>query len=527
MAVQKLSWGKIEWMEDEETLAKEKGMKVGLVTLYSGAHQAQHLHFEEQVLYVVKGTAISYVGEKKGEQVVMKPGDYFHWPAGIFHETLNTGEEDFQHLLISNPNYENMDRTVYSIEQLGNETEKERCYEQKQQETSEFLLKPSDRIYMAVESIRSQFLENMHYSYVIFDTAGNMVLQSKRYPSYCEACCHPESNEGQCPCMLFSCLENKDIRQSFICPFGMEVYHYPLTFHNQVIGYIQGGYIRRTSNGFLTNESLNNGTGSENVPEVYEVPESVVAGIRVLLGQIVKAVQNYCEFEQFKEELLQREMKLISSEKSRQVLMRDFQDAQYAMTDLKINNHFLFNTLNGMASMALDAKAMPLYQSIVDLSKMFHYTLRTQSSMVPLQKEIEYVRAYLKLQKIRYGESLKLFFDVEDNLLNCTVPFNFLQPVVENAFTHGFQESDEKKIYISIKRNAEELSISVCNSGKKMTEEVCKTINRRMKAGVSHGLSMIYLKLQAIYGKNFSFFSSPWKKSGIRFTISFPINNFD
>lgn len=129
MAVQKLGWGKIEWMEDRETLAKENGMKVGLVTLYSGAHQARHLHFEEQVLYVVKGTAISYVGGKNGERVFMKPGDYFHWPAGIFHEALNIGEEDFQHLLISNPNYENMDRTVFSMEQPGSETEEEQYYE--------------------------------------------------------------------------------------------------------------------------------------------------------------------------------------------------------------------------------------------------------------------------------------------------------------------------------------------------------------------------------------------------------------
>lgn len=520
MTVQKLGWGKIEWMEDEETLTKENGMKVGLVTLYSGAHQARHLHFEEQVVYVVKGTALSYVGGKNGERIFMKPGDYFHWPAGIFHEVLNIGVEDFQHLLISNPNYENMDRTVFSMEQPGSETEERRYFEQKQQKAAEPLPEFSDKIYMAIESIRSQFLENMHYSYVIFDTAGNTVLQSKRYPSYCEACCHPEINGGQCPCMLFSRLENKDIRQSFLCPFGMEVYHYPFTFHNQVIGYIQGGYIRRTSTGFLLNEAA----GAEKVPEVYEVPESVVAGIRALLGQIVKAVRNYCEFEQFKEELLQSEMKLSSSEESRQVLMRDLQNTQYAMTDLKINNHFLFNTLNGMASMALDAKAMSLYQSIVDLSKMFHYTLRTQSSMVPLQKEIEYVKAYLKLQKIRYGESLKVIFNVEEEQLNCIVPFNFLQPVVENAFIHGFQESGEKLIDITVKRKADKLVIFVCNSGKEMKAESCRIINRRMRAGVSHGLSIIYLKLQAIYGEKFVFFSSPWKKCGIRFTINFPIN---
>lgn len=57
-----------------------------------------------------------------------------------------------------------------------------------------------------------------------------------------------------------------------------------------------------------------------------------------------------------------------------------------------------------MASMALDGGQMPLYQSIVDLAKMFHYTLRTQNSVVSLRKEVDYVKAYLQLQKLRYGD---------------------------------------------------------------------------------------------------------------------------
>lgn len=164
-----------------------------------------------------------------------------------------------------------------------------------------------------------------------------------------------------------------------------------------------------------------------------------MAGIKALIRRIVKAIRNYCEFEQFRRELMEKELHISTQEEAQRILLKKLKDTQSAMTDLKMNNHFLFNTLNSMASMALDEGSMPLYQSIVDLSKMFHYTLRTQASMVPLEKEIAYVKAYLQLQKLRYGEELEISWRVDPGAAQITVPFNFLQPVVENAFVHGLE----------------------------------------------------------------------------------------
>ena len=79
----------------------------------------------------------------------------------------------------------------------------------------------------------------------------------------------------------------------------------------------------------------------------------------------------------------------------------------------------------------------PLYQSIIDLSKMLRYSVRIRGRQIPLAVELDYLEAYLKLQKLRYpvGFSYKISMDPE--LEQAIVPFNFLQPVAENAFTHG------------------------------------------------------------------------------------------
>lgn len=489
MTRQKTDWGEIQWMNDEEDLTSVEGLKVGMVTLDVGKHQARHIHFDEQVIYVVQGEAVSFIGK---ERLEMKPGNYFHWPAGILHEVFHVGAEPFRHFMVSNVEFA----------EGGFFKEDEEIEPTKQQV-------PPDLIYRAVEAVRTQFLENIHYSYVIFDTMGNVVIQSPRYPSYCVHCCQPQENEGSCPCMVALKADEKQKEQSFRCPFGMEVFHYPIRFHGLVIGYIQGGYIRRTH-------------GEEDTARaVYDVPESVVAGIRGLMLRIVKALQDYCGFEKFRRDLAERELAISSSEEARQILSKNLRDAQYAMTDLKINNHFLFNTLNSMASMAVEFGAMPLYQSIVDLSKMFRYTLKTQSPMVLFSKEKEYVDAYLKLQKLRYGDSLQVLWEISPQMLESMTPFNFLQPIVENAFVHGFQEVEERKLVIKGRIRQGKFCLEISNSGRSMTEQLCRTINRSLKAGVFHGLSMIYLKLQAIYGEAFSMYARP-EAGGTCFVLEFP-----
>lgn len=126
--------------------------------------------------------------------------------------------------------------------------------------------------------------------------------------------------------------------------------------------------------------------------EIYDTPESTAIGIKNLLRRIAKAVKNYCEFEQYRIELEEREAELFHSRQSQRMLVKDLKDVKSEMTDLKISNHFLFNTLNSMAAMALDGGVTPLYESIVDLSKLFHYNLKNRGMLVPLRKEISIYR---------------------------------------------------------------------------------------------------------------------------------------
>lgn len=518
MVLQRTDWGEIKWLDEEQEVVSLQGMQVGVVTVFPGAHQARHVHYDEQVLYVVQGQAISWID---GEERSLRAGDFLHLKEGIVHEVYNIGNMPFEHLLISNPIVRDTSDSFSHMGQLPQtmgEKETDTVPQSDSIGNSQGQEIAPDMIYIAIEAIRTQFLETLHYGYAIFDSVGNLIVQSQYFPEYCVKCCAPVNNLGVCPCMRQLKSDEWGQKTHFHCVNGMEVYHYPIYFRGKVLGYIQSGYIKHSGKTDGTAEK-SNGKSMENV---YDVPESVVNGIKSLLYRIVKAIQNYCEFEQFRRELMDRELKIATQEETQRILMKNLKDTQYAMTDLKINNHFLFNTLNSMASMALDGGQMPLYQSIVDLSKMFHYTLRTQSSQVPLEKEVEYVKAYLQLQKLRYGDDLKIIYKINKKAMDKLVPFNFLQPIVENAFVHGFVMGKKRKIRLEIVEKEGWINIRVNNSGKKLTEQACYAINQGICSGTSHGLSMIYQKLKAIFENECEFEIGMEKNGDTCFLIRFP-----
>lgn len=142
---------------------------------------------------------------------------------------------------------------------------------------------------------------------------------------------------------------------------------------------------------------------------------------------------------------------------------------------------------------------------------------------MPLRRELEYVRSYLQLQKLRWDGQLHVETDVDPRALEQQVPFNFLQPIVENAFTHGFHESPEKTLRVDVEvRNA--LVIRVTNSGEALTAREYYAVNQAIRSSTAHGLSMINHKLRAVYDDRYDIRIGPaaWDKGGSTFTLTLP-----
>ena len=141
-------------------------------------------------------------------------------------------------------------------------------------------------------------------------------------------------------------------------------------------------------------------------------------------------------------------------------------NAEVQALQAQINPHFLYNTLDSVNWMLIDREEYDISDIILSLAGLMRYSIEDEHAFVPLEKEIGYVQCYLKIQKNRLEERLEYSLEVEENL----VPKLILQPIVENAITHGIEPRNRKgNISITIKGVGDDMIISVEDNGIGMT----------------------------------------------------------
>ena len=164
----------------------------------------------------------------------------------------------------------------------------------------------------------------------------------------------------------------------------------------------------------------------------------------------------------------------------------------------QINPHFLFNTLNMIASMAQVEDAATTEQMITAMSRLFRYNLKSTDSVMPLERELKVVSDYMYLQQMRFGKRLRFTSDCPDDTLDHLVPSFALQPLVENAIVHGISAQKEGgKIHIRARRADGRLWLWVSDTGCGMAEERLAQIRGALAAG--DGLGNIYRRIHAMY----------------------------
>ena len=172
-------------------------------------------------------------------------------------------------------------------------------------------------------------------------------------------------------------------------------------------------------------------------------------------------------------------------------------ESQLQMLRYQINPHFLFNSLNTIRSM-IEADKTIARKMVTELSNFFRYSLSQNNDNDTFENEINAIKNYLEIQKIRFEEKLIIIYDIDDKAYKIKFPFFIVLPLVENAIKYGLQTS---KMPLTIKINAhldEHLEISVQNTGKLVSapigEESTKT-----------GTDNIKKRLDLCYSGNYSF----------------------
>lgn len=151
----------------------------------------------------------------------------------------------------------------------------------------------------------------------------------------------------------------------------------------------------------------------------------------------------------------------------------------------QINPHFLNNALQSIGTLALQQDQRKIYSLISSLGKMMRYGMNTNDTVVPLTMEADYVKAYLELQKQRFGEGLQYRFELEPDAAAVKVPKMILQPIVENYFKHGFDSPErDGSILIAAQIAADgRLRIAVSDNGRGMPQDDLAMLQNKLGTG--------------------------------------------
>ena len=189
------------------------------------------------------------------------------------------------------------------------------------------------------------------------------------------------------------------------------------------------------------------------------------------------------------------EAKVLNEQKRNRELAHLLLQTELDALKAQLNPHFLFNTLNSIASLIrLQDKGQALV-ALSELSQMLRKVLEHQNNeMTTLAQEMEFINSYLTIQQMRFVNKLQVELEVAPECLQYDVPFMLLQPIVENAVQHGSRlESDDNLIQLKIYSEGDELVVKMRN----------RFIADKQHKGFGIGIENSHKRLARIYGDEY------------------------
>jgi sensor histidine kinase YesM len=135
-----------------------------------------------------------------------------------------------------------------------------------------------------------------------------------------------------------------------------------------------------------------------------------------------------------------------------------------------IDQHFLFNTLNSILALCREDPESAR-KVVLELSSYLRFNFNVTDEVVFLYEEIECIKAYLYIQKVRFGERLSIRYDIQEDI-NFLIPKNSLYNLIDNAVNHGILKKNQGgTVTLIVMRNKEEITIKIEDDGVGMEEK--------------------------------------------------------
>lgn len=216
--------------------------------------------------------------------------------------------------------------------------------------------------------------------------------------------------------------------------------------------------------------------------------------------------------ESLNEHVTQIKARVVEESRLKETQLRmesSLKESQLIFLQSQINPHFLYNTLNAGAQLAMMEGAEKTCLFIENLADFFRYSVKHTGQTSTLAEEISQVETYLHIINVRFSGEIQYTKRMEGTLEKIVLPGVILQPIVENAINHGLRDVKwQKRITLSAREEAERIVVTVTDNGKGMTPEEIEAVLVGQPAAIEldgqrhrgTGLKNVIERLRIFYG---------------------------
>lgn len=251
---------------------------------------------------------------------------------------------------------------------------------------------------------------------------------------------------------------------------------------------------------------------------------SPASGQRIMLVGEIESLRQIALYAGRRLDQLGRERERIESARMESTLNEQLARAELIALRAQVNPHFLFNSLNTIASL-IASQPKRAETITVRLANVFRYVLvHANMPFTSVEEELGFLRTYLDVEQIRFGERLQVEFDAESSIAHVAIPSLILQPLIENAIKHGIgRKVGRANIVVRTRRQDESLLMIVEDNGVGLGTGTNGDHSVRDGKNTGFGLRNIRERLQTLYGARASLSLTDRPGGGSCATLEIPL----
>ena len=210
-------------------------------------------------------------------------------------------------------------------------------------------------------------------------------------------------------------------------------------------------------------------------------------------------------------------------------IQKEYSKLEFEVLLAQINPHFLFNTLNSIKWMAVIDHEDKIAETITSLGTLLTISMNKQAEFVPVSQELDNLKCYINIQKVRYGSAFEIDYDLDEDILDYKIMKLVFQPIVENAIMHNMGKVSELMIHVRGGLENGRLHIVISDNGCGIPPERLETILTTPEEARSAifrgiGVSNVHKRIRLKYGEPYGLSITSEVGRGTEVSILLPVS---